>query len=63
MAHARSVARATDNPPKSPARQARALDKADADHGEPHSRPIDHLAKAHRHPPAQVEISIEQFFS
>jgi hypothetical protein len=63
MAHARSVARAIDNPPKLPARQARALDKDYTDHGEVHSGSIENLAKAHRHLPAQVEISIENFFS
>jgi len=63
MAHARRVARAPDNPPKSPARRPRALDNALADHGEAHSGPIENLAKAHRHLPAQVEISIENFFS
>jgi hypothetical protein len=63
MAHARRVARAPDNPPKSPARQARALGKADADHGEAYSGPIEDLAKPHRHLPASVEISIAHFFS
>ena len=46
-----------------PLGRARALDKADTDHGEAHSGPIENLAKAHRHLPAQVEISIDQFFS
>jgi hypothetical protein len=63
MAHARSLARAPDNPTKSPPRQARALHKAEADHGEAHSGPTENLAKPHRHLPAKVEISIGQFFS
>jgi hypothetical protein len=63
MTHARSVARAPYNPPISPARRPRALDKAVADHTEAHSGLIENLAKAHRHLPAQVEISTENFFS
>jgi hypothetical protein len=63
MAHARRLARAPDNPPISPARQARALDNADADHAEARSGPIENLAKAQPHLPAQVEISIQNFFS
>jgi hypothetical protein len=63
MPHARCLARTARNRRKSSSRQENSSVNADVSHGQTLSDCVGRLQQAYLHLPAQVEISIDQFFS